>query len=280
MVVVNKLKNPQFRSSVNKIGDYIITGKIGSGSFGDVYSCYHEITGEKVAIKVIYPTVNELSVYTEISIGQLLYKDNVSNSLVVPVRDSFVHENQTCLVMELVQGIDLFDKVTQYSSGIPESELIPLFHNIVLALHYAHQHNVVHRDIKPENIIITSSGCKLIDFGMACVYISGTFLKTYVGSLEYCSPEVLRAIPYDGFKADCWSLGVLLYVLATGLFPWNGSTKERVIANSLKGKFAPIPKASPELRDLLSQLLCVDPELRYNTEDTLNHPFFSVIQSS
>jgi len=265
---------PQRKTLPTKFGSYFVNAKIGSGSFGNVYSCTHETTGERVALKVINSKKSSSPcIKSEIAIGQQLFDD----SHVVTVRHSFTDGDNLCLVMELIEGGDLFEKFLANSTkGVSEAELRKLFREIVKAVDFAHQNKVVHRDIKPENVLIDFAGeVKLIDFGMGAVVEDDSLLNTFVGSLEYCSPEIISGHAYNGFKADCWSLGVLLYVLATGLFPWAGRTKEETMVYITRGKYVTIPDASVGLMDLISHLLCTNPNNRYDTTQILNHSFLS-----
>ncbi|KAL1764088.1 sperm motility kinase W, partial [Sigmodon hispidus] len=96
---------------------------------------------------------------------------------------------------------------------------------VVSGVHYLHQRHIAHRDIKLENILIDRAGkVKLCDFGLAIQFTEGQMLEEVCGSLLYEAPEILARKPYDGLAVDMWSLGVVLYVLVTGEFPYVETT--------------------------------------------------------
>ncbi|CAO2608043.1 Sperm motility kinase [Lemmus lemmus] len=146
---------------------------------------------------------------------------------------------------------------------LQEQEARPIFRQVVSAVHYLHQRRIVHRDIKLENILIDREGkVKLCDFGLAIQVAEGQMLKKVCGSLLYMAPEILASKPYDGLAVDMWSLGVLLYVLVTGQFPYKATTfrgMHRLITNTQY----PIPyHLSKPCYTIIAQLLTVPTQQR------------------
>ncbi|XP_051032307.1 putative sperm motility kinase W [Phodopus roborovskii] len=130
----------------------------------------------------------------------------------------------TYVVMEYVPGknLEMFLRNVAY---LTEDEARPIFQQVVTAVHFLHQRLIAHRDIKLENILIDRAGnVKLCDFGLAIQLKEGQMLKESCGSLHYMAPEILAGKPYDGLAVDMWSLGVVLYVLVTGQFPYEERT--------------------------------------------------------
>ncbi|KAI7866771.1 kinase-like domain-containing protein [Spinellus fusiger] len=120
--------------------------------------------------------------------------------------------NYYALMRLFGDGMNLFDYI-EINKHISEIKVKMIFRQIVEAVHHLHKNKIVHRDIKDENIIIDSRDrIQLIDFGCA-VYQKGKKMDTFTGTLEYCAPEVLKGITYDGPPQDIWSLGILLYTL-------------------------------------------------------------------
>ena len=108
------------------------------------------------------------------------------------------------------------------------SPLLKTILQVTSAVAYLHLCNIVHRDIKDENVIIDECfNCKLIDFGSAAYYGRGIKFRKFVGTLDYCPPEVLRGEPYDGPELDIWTMGILLYVLMYGRYPF--SSNEEIV---------------------------------------------------
>jgi MAP/microtubule affinity-regulating kinase len=99
-----------------------------------------------------------------------------------------------------------------------------IFKQVAEGVAYLHQQNIVHRDIKLDNILVEESTrmVKLIDFGFSVVVAGGQRLKVFCGTPSYMSPEIVRKNEYDGKPVDVWALGVLLFVLLTGTFPFRG----------------------------------------------------------
>ena len=188
--------------------------------------------------------------------------------------------------MEYVEGGELFDYVTNYEQ-LEEDETAYIFRQILAALLNAHRLGIYHRDLKPENILINilqdseserfDPQVKLCDFGMAALQAKGRLLSTPCGSYHYAAPEVYDK-HYDGSKADVWSLGVILYVMLTGMLPW----EEVDCANPnwewyQKIKTRPYTDQdwlSHEVRDLISRMLVVNPRKRITLESIWNHAYF------
>lgn len=211
--------------------DFRILTSVGFGSFGEVKLACHLPTNTQVAVKVLEKNPDAVcDNSSEVEILQSLEHRNI-------VR--FFHAidtvNMTYVVMEYVPGKDL-EMLLRNVAYLTEDEARPIFQQVVVAVHFLHQRLIAHRDIKLENILIDRAGnVKLCDFGMAIQLKEGQTLKRRCGSLHYMAPEVLAGKPYDGLAVDMWSLGVVLYVLLTGQFPYSERTfhgMHRVITNT------------------------------------------------
>ncbi|KAF2499558.1 Pkinase-domain-containing protein [Lophium mytilinum] len=209
----------------------------------------------------------------EIVIMKLLEHRNI-----VKLYDVWENHNELYLVMEYVQGGELFHYIEE-QGGLQEIEVVHLFRQIIAALLYCHRLHIHHRDLKPENILLDRSTfeIKLVDFGMAALQPEGQKLSTPCGSPHYAAPEVIRFRAYDGGKADVWSCGVILYVMLTGTPPFNYSGDDR----DLKDLFRAISLAdyvmpdmiSKEAQDLIRRILVTDPTRRISIDDIWAHPF-------
>jgi len=185
------------------------------------------------------------------------------------------------LVMEHIQGGELFDRIIQRGS-FSELEASKVMEQVTSALVYCHQHGVVHRDIKPENIMVVDSEegdaaaadeliVKVIDFGFGCRILEGVQLKAKVGTFLYSAPEVLKGEPCDE-KQDMWSLGCVLFVLLSGNAPFFGASSR---AKILEGSFAfgdeVWAEVSADAKELIRGLLVVDPAKRLTAAQVLEH---------
>ena len=137
------------------------------------------------------------------------------------------------IVTEYAARGDIFDYLVT-NGKMSEPEARHKFVQIVSAVKYCHSHGVVHRDLKAENLLLDSeSNIKLADFGFSNYYKDDCLLSTWCGSPPYAAPELFEGKKYIGPKADIWSLGVVLYVLVSGMLPFDGPTlmelRDRVV---------------------------------------------------
>lgn len=166
--------------------------------------------------------------------------------------------------MELVNGVSLL----AYLKSKPDRRAGPrnavkIFKQLVLAVEYCHKKNICHRDIKLENIIIDEFlFLKLIDFGFAAVISKTKLQNFFCGTPSYMPPEIVQKRDYIGFNADIWCLGILLYTLLCGAFPFRGQSEKELYAKICKGEF-PMPEYLTDCdKSLLTWCLQVKPEKR------------------
>ncbi|THY89412.1 Pkinase-domain-containing protein [Aureobasidium pullulans] len=207
----------------------------------------------------------------EIAIMKLLDHRNI-----VRLYDVWENHNELYLIMEYVEGGELFHYIEE-CRGLGEQESVYIFRQIVAALLYCHRMHIHHRDLKPENILLDRENIqvKLVDFGMAALQPEGKKLTTACGSPHYAAPEVIKSRPYDGARADVWSCGVILYVMLTGMTPFNHdqdrnlSVMYRAIAEA--DYYMP-PELSRDAQDLLRKIFVPDPRRRITMEQIWEHP--------
>ncbi|KAG9759729.1 Pkinase-domain-containing protein, partial [Aureobasidium melanogenum] len=207
----------------------------------------------------------------EIAIMKLLDHRNI-----VRLYDVWENHNELYLIMEYVEGGELFHYIEE-RRGLAEEESVYIFRQIVAALLYCHRMHIHHRDLKPENILLDreNTQVKLVDFGMAALQPEGKKLTTACGSPHYAAPEVIKSRPYDGARADVWSCGVILYVMLTGMTPFNYDQDRnlgvmyRAIAEA--DYYMP-PELSRDAQDLLRKIFVPDPRRRITMEQIWEHP--------
>ncbi|XP_040597015.1 putative sperm motility kinase W [Mesocricetus auratus] len=247
---------------------------LGCGSFGEVMLACHLPTHTQVAVKVLEKNTNSVAdISTEVNILQSVEHRNI-------VR--FFHMidtvTTTYVIMEYVAGVDL-ESYLRALGCLMEDEARPIFRQVVSAIHFLHQRHIAHRDIKLENILVDAAGnAKLCDFGMAIKITEGQMLDELCGSLLYCAPEILASKPYDGMAGDMWSLGVLLYILVTGHFPYIETTIEgmhRLITTTM----CPIPNhLSKSCYTIISRLLTVPTWYRITISQLVERPWLGHIE--
>lgn len=201
----------------------------------------------------------------------------LDNENIIKLYDVLEGRKQIALVMEYVGDKSLFDYLLAAEKGkITEAETKTIFVRLFRALAYTHSNLIVHRDIKLQNVIIGDKGqVKLIDFGFSLkVPNKAHKLGVFCGTPSYMSPELVKRIPYDGFAADVWALGVCLFRSVTGQFPFKG-INESDLYNKIRAATLVYPKSfSPELKDLLTGLFKPNPDERLTAAQGLQHNFF------
>ncbi|KAK1333040.1 hypothetical protein QTO34_006573 [Cnephaeus nilssonii] len=177
--------------------------------------------------------------------------------------------------MEHVREGDLREHLESHGP-LSERQARAAFRQVVSALQYCHRRGIAHRDLKPDNILLDEDGTvKLADFGFGRRVSDDSKLSTFCGTFYYMAPEVLRQEPYDGRKADVWSLGVTLYRTVTGTVPFQGQSLAKIKRQVLAGQFEAPPRMSREGKQLLRWLLTVDPSQRPTLDEVMQHPWLN-----
>jgi len=256
----------------SRVGNYTLLKTIGKGQFGYVKLAIHDLTRERVAIKVIQK--NRLDEKTlkmvsrEISIMKLLNHPNVIRLYEVIDSEIFLF-----LVMEYAAGGEIMDFIVTHGK-LKERDARRIFRQVVEAIDYCHEVHVIHRDLKAENLLLDSQlGIKLIDFGLSNRWAPGELLKTFCGSPTYTAPELIKRQQYEGPEVDLWSLGVLLYVLVCGSLPFDGNTFQELFTKIINGQYSVPEHVSPECRDLIGRMLVVNPKQRATLDQVREHPW-------
>ncbi|KAG1472454.1 hypothetical protein G6F56_001532 [Rhizopus delemar] len=206
------------------IDEYEIVDDLGQGAYGIVKLAYlkKDTEKKKVAIKYVYKSRVLVDCWTrDQNLGLVPAEIHVLNTLKkIPhvncsgMLDYFEDQEHYYVIMDLFgAGMDLFDYIEYKKDGLSETEVKSIFRQIMEAVCHLHQNQIVHRDIKDENVILDlKGGVRLIDFGSA-TYMTGKQYDTFVGTLDYAAPEILRGQSYTGPPQDIWACGALLYTL-------------------------------------------------------------------
>jgi len=204
----------------------------------------------------------------------------VNHPNVVGLKDMFETASTLYLVMELVTGGELFDKIVekgQYS----EKEASVIVKQILSAVGYLHSQGIAHRDLKPENLLLKGSDdttVMLSDFGLSKIIGEDKLMETACGTPYYVAPEVLQAAGYDK-EVDLWSVGVITYLVLCGFPPFYGESLPEVFEQIMSAQFDfPDPywtEVSPQAKDFIQKLLVIDPHKRLTAQQALDHPWIS-----
>ena len=254
--------------------DGIVPIELGFGSFGRVYLVTHKITKKKYALKVINKRKliqaygNCKLIYNEIEIQSKLNHRNIIRLYTKKETDDEIQ-----ILLEYAENGNLFNLI-QKENGLDESKAFLYFIQIVNAVNFLHQNNIIHRDIKPENILFGENNLlKLCDFGWA-KEINVNNRITFCGTMEYMAPEIVGSENYD-FSVDIWSLGILLYELIMGHSPFRSQKDRNIVTNIKKHDlvFDKNKNISKECIDLINGLLDANPNKRLKLKDIFVHPF-------
>jgi len=259
---------------------YIREKTLGHGSYGTVYLVKHKQLHRYFAMKVIKKShknkSEEDSLMNEINILRKMDHPNI-----LKMTDFYNQKKEYDIITEYCQEGELFNEIKTYA---PFNETITGYYmkQILKAVCYCHGMNIVHRDLKPENILIVKrmkNGChpiKIIDFGTAKIFSKEKRETLLIGSAYYIAPEVLDRNYTE--KCDLWSCGVIMYILLTGRPPFGGNTDMEIMQKIKTGKFDltkyPWGIISKEAKDLIKDLLQVNPSQRLSAEKALKHPWF------
>ena len=254
---------------------------LGQGSFGTVYLVKHKLLNNFFAMKIIKKTnKNEKDdvIMNEINILRKMDHPNI-----VKIHDFYMTPTEYTLVTEYCEEGELFYEIKNFA---PFNESLTGWYmkQILSAVTYCHKLKIIHRDLKPENILISKKNknsfniIKVIDFGTAIIFNKNKNDKSLTGSVYYISPEVLSKNRNYSEKCDVWSCGIIMYILLTGLPPFNGDSDEEIMKKIINGKFDmkkyPWPIISSQAKDLIKKLLEFDSNKRITAEEALNHPWF------
>ncbi|KAM5299341.1 cyclin-dependent kinase-like 3 [Ctenodactylus gundi] len=280
-------------------------GKVGEGSYGTVMKCKHKDTGQIVAIKIFYEkpekSVNKIAT-REIKFLKQFHHENLVNLIEVFRQKKKIH-----LVFEFIDHT-ILDELQHYCHGLESKRLRKYLFQILRAIEYLHNNNIIHRDIKPENILVTQSGiAKLCDFGFARTLAPpGDIYTDYVATRWYRAPELVLKDTSYGKPVDIWALGCMIIEMATGN-PYLPSSSDLDLLHKIVLKvgnltphlqnifskspvFAGVilpevqhprnarkkyPKLNGLLADIVHACLQIDPSERMSSTDLLRHEYFT-----
>ncbi|XP_076374390.1 calcium/calmodulin-dependent protein kinase II isoform X24 [Megalopta genalis] len=259
--------------------NYDLKEELGKGAFSVVRRCVQKSTGHEFAAKIINTkklTARDFQkLEREARICRKLQHQNI-----VRLHDSIQEENCHYLVFDLVTGGELFEDIVA-REFYSEADASHCIQQILESVHHCHHNGVVHRDLKPENLLLASkakgAAVKLADFGLA-IEVQGDAQAWFgfAGTPGYLSPEVLKKEPY-GKPVDIWACGVILYILLVGYPPFWDEDQHRLYAQIKAGSYDyPSPEwdtVTPEAKNLINQMLTVNPSKRITASEALKHPW-------
>jgi len=275
-----------------RLGPYEVLAPIGAGGMGEVYRARDTRLGREVAVKVMPPHLSESAEVRARFEREARVVSGLNHPHICVLHDLGRDGGIDYLVMELVEGQSLAERIAR--GPMPTAEVQRLGAEIADALSVAHRAGVVHRDLKPSNVMLSKSGAKLMDFGLAreaqrAGIMSGagsgqalsqsptlatplTSAGAFVGTCQYMSPEQLEGRDADA-RSDLWALGCVLYEMATGRRAYEGSTPASLISSIMKDEPRPMGELAPMtpagLDRVIRACLAKDPEQRWQSAHDL-----------
>ncbi|KAL7576338.1 hypothetical protein ACA910_018154 [Epithemia clementina (nom. ined.)] len=285
---VVRLEFPEFPEGCKGVAFreiYQLNARLKSGSFATVCRGTHRATGRKVAIKCVLrkdlPPSDDAAIYDEVAILASLNHPHI-----VPIIDFFDEKDCYFIVMELMSGGDLFDRIGQKKS-YSEADARDLIVKMLKAVAYCHIRQIAHCDMKPKNLLLMSddndSYIKLADFGFSARVHEPKSLTKQCGTPFFVAPEILLRKGYDQ-QSDMWSVGCIIFLLLSGQLPFMGRSQKELFRKIVAGKYEFGDKewegVSDEARDLVRGLLVLDPDQRLTATQAVRHRWLKASRHS
>ncbi|KAK2167205.1 hypothetical protein LSH36_31g04036 [Paralvinella palmiformis] len=254
----NKFESLTDEEELSKRG-YAVGSTIGEGTYAKVKRAKSEKLNKNIAIKIIDRRRAPGDFQFKFLPRELSVLKKVSHPNIIKVYE----------ILEFNAHGDLLDYIS-LRGAIGEDKSRLMFQQLVNAVEYLHNINIIHRDLKCENVLLDQkNNVKLADFGFARTVPEGDLVSTFCGSAAYAAPEVLLGKPYLGQAYDVWSLGVILYCMVIGYMPFDDTNIKRMIRHQTekKIKFPKNVKVSEDCRELIHRMLDPSPKERATVED-------------
>ncbi|XP_058533926.1 serine/threonine-protein kinase 17A isoform X2 [Ochotona princeps] len=260
--------------------------ELGRGKFAVVRKCIQKDSGKEFAAKFMRKRRKgqdcRMEIIHEIAVLELAQ----DNPRVVNLHEVYETASEMILVLEYAAGGEIFDQcVADRDEAFSEKDVQRLMRQILEGVHFLHTHHVVHLDLKPQNILLTSESplgdIKIVDFGLSRIVKNSEELREIMGTPEYVAPEVLSYDPIS-MATDMWSIGVLTYVMLTGISPFLGDDKQETFLNisqmNLSYSEEEFDTVSESAIDFIKKLLVKKPEDRSSAAECLKHPWLTQSQ--
>ena len=255
--------------------DYELLETLGEGAFGKVGKCKNLTNGQICAVKMISKANMSKRELKELAKEIDIVKD-LDHPNIMKMYESYEDKSFLYIVTELIEGGELFDELIRRKK-LSEEDAASVIKQVLEVLSYCHANNIVHKDLKPENVLLEKkkeiTSIKIIDFGTAQKFNPEKKMTEVIGTPYYVAPEVLEG-SYDE-KWDIWGAGVIMFILLSGIPPFNGKDDEAILRAVKRGKFEfrqdKWKSVSTEAKDLISKMLVLEPEDRISATKALDH---------
>ncbi|CAD8076208.1 unnamed protein product [Paramecium sonneborni] len=268
------------RDAIVKLTDFQFEKVLGRGSFGKVMLVTHRSTNKLFAMKILRKEMIEKRNQRLHMQNERTILENVKNPFIVQLHYAFQTKTKLYLIMDFLIGGELFFHLRR-AFRFQEERAKFYTAELVLALEYLHQEDIIYRDLKPENILLDLEGhLKITDFGLSKINVKDNEkTNTFCGTPEYLAPEILLGSGHNK-SVDWWSLGALLYEMLAGAPPFYSKDKTQMFKNRLEKPIEMKDWFSNPARSILNELLQNDPTKRLGangSQEIKNHEFFREI---
>ncbi|XP_029284754.1 myosin light chain kinase family member 4 isoform X2 [Cottoperca gobio] len=251
---------------------------LGGGRFGQVHKCVENSTSLMLAAKIIKARSQKEK---DVVRNEIQVMNQLNHANLIQLYATFESRHDIILVMEYVEGGELFDRIIDENYNLTELDTVLFIRQICEGLQYMHKMYILHLDLKPENILCVSrvtNKIKIIDFGLARRYKPREKLRVNFGTPEFLAPEVIN-YEFVSFPTDMWSLGVITYMLLSGLSPFLGDDDNETLNNILACQWnfeeEEFTDISDEAKDFITLLLVKSKSWRMSAAESLRHPWLS-----
>lgn len=273
------MDNAYNNASASFVDRFSLGEPLGKGAFSVVYRAFSKKDGKIHAVKVLDKHKIGMDIRSQRRLEcELLIPQKVDHPHIVKLYEVIDTNHKIYMIMELVEGGELIDKIIQKGFYTEKDAMIVIQH-LIDAVKYLHDHNIAHRDLKPENLLLKKGDdthIMLSDFGLSRILGEESMASTACGTPYYVAPEVLQAKGYNK-EVDMWSIGVITYFLLSGYPPFMGENIKEIVGQICQCKYDfPSPywdQISTEAKDFISRLLVLDTSKRMTAEEALYHPW-------
>jgi len=253
--------------------------RVGQGAYASVRMGWRKEGGERVAVKV-YDKHNLTRESRRRNVQREVHVlGKISHPHIVGFHEWFATDRHVYIVLEFVSGGSLQALLRrQPGQRFDEPQGKRLHFQVLCALQYLHARSIMHRDLKLENLLLDASGVvKVIDFGFAVVLPPAQKLKIFCGTPSYIAPEIISGQPYS-LPADIWAIGVLLYVMLSGRFPFKASSQRELYRRIVRSSLQVPPELSPQAQHIVQQCLKKDDEQRPSAIALAHDPYYASVE--
>ncbi|XP_068716922.1 testis-specific serine/threonine-protein kinase 1-like [Montipora capricornis] len=265
-------KKEQQISAIEKHG-YNLKKTLGEGAYAKVKLADSRKHNCCVAVKIINKRRAPKDFLQKFLPREVHLMHRLNHPNVIRLHEVVETSTKVYIVLQLASQGDLLEFINN-NPVLSEDQVRIMFCQLAAAMAYCHKEHIVHWDLKCENILLVGEGkLKVTDFGFAISTVKNRLLETYCGSFAYCCPQIIRGEPYDGKKADVWSMGVVLYAMACARLPFSDEDMKALSRNEYHGKIKFSKRVSKECRDLVRSLLNPDQNERLTAEEAFRSPW-------